>query len=177
MGEVKRTIVMCLLVMSLLVVSFTREVNAAPQQKNTEVPNAPGTTTKRSAYSPIADIGRLAQGTAGMFGQFWNTGARLGGEFSRRAFEFLKLLTVLFLVGMLAVICAAPVAAPEKEETTTKEDSTTKSADSPDVKTDDHPKDMPDMKPMEFMQNVIKAAMDRVFPGAKNIPSVLPFQF
>uniref|UniRef100_A0A182M9A8 Uncharacterized protein n=1 Tax=Anopheles culicifacies TaxID=139723 RepID=A0A182M9A8_9DIPT len=90
MGEVKRTIVMCLLVMSLLVVSFTREVNAAPQQKNTEVPDAPGTTTKRSAYSPIADIGRLAQGTAGMFGQFWNTGARLGGEFSRRAFEFLK---------------------------------------------------------------------------------------
>uniref|UniRef100_A0A182WBZ9 Uncharacterized protein n=1 Tax=Anopheles minimus TaxID=112268 RepID=A0A182WBZ9_9DIPT len=151
---------MCLLLMSttwLLVLSLTGVVNAAPQQQNTQVPAASGATTKRNTYSPIADIGRLAQGATGFFGQFWNTGTRI-------------------------VICAAPTTtAPEKEETTTppepKDDSPSESVETPDVKTDDHQKDRPDMNPMEFVQNVIKAVMDRVFPGAKNIPEILPFSF
>ncbi|XP_058122198.1 uncharacterized protein LOC131282229 [Anopheles ziemanni] len=49
------------------------------------------TTTKDTGeYSPIEDVGRLAQGATGFFGQFWNTGTRLGGEYARRTFDFLK---------------------------------------------------------------------------------------
>uniref|UniRef100_A0AAG5DBM4 Uncharacterized protein n=1 Tax=Anopheles atroparvus TaxID=41427 RepID=A0AAG5DBM4_ANOAO len=51
----------------------------------------PQPTTKDSGeYSPMEDVGRLAQGATGFFGEFWNTGTRLGGEFARRSFDFLK---------------------------------------------------------------------------------------
>uniref|UniRef100_A0A4Y0BG26 Secreted salivary basic peptide hyp6.2 n=1 Tax=Anopheles funestus TaxID=62324 RepID=A0A4Y0BG26_ANOFN len=92
MGRVQLSTRMCLLLMStlLLMLSFTRAVGAAPQEKSTVVPEVSGTVTERNTYSPIADIGRLALGATGLFGQFWNTGTRLGGEFSRRAFDFLK---------------------------------------------------------------------------------------
>ncbi|KFB49303.1 putative secreted salivary basic peptide hyp6.2 [Anopheles sinensis] len=48
------------------------------------------TTRDTGGYSPMEDVGRLAQGATGFFGQFWNTGTRLGGEFARRSFDFLK---------------------------------------------------------------------------------------
>uniref|UniRef100_A0A182JSZ1 Uncharacterized protein n=1 Tax=Anopheles christyi TaxID=43041 RepID=A0A182JSZ1_9DIPT len=54
--------VMCLLLMSAFLVALSvvgSGVSAAPQ----------GQTGAGSSYSPIADIGRLASGATGLFGQ------------------------------------------------------------------------------------------------------------
>ncbi|XP_052861296.1 uncharacterized protein LOC128268285 [Anopheles cruzii] len=65
------------------------EARALPAQENTTplivvvtIPTAQQTTT----YSPMADVGSLAQGAAGFVGQVWNTGTRFGGELTRRIF-------------------------------------------------------------------------------------------
>uniref|UniRef100_A0A182NJ01 Secreted protein n=1 Tax=Anopheles dirus TaxID=7168 RepID=A0A182NJ01_9DIPT len=86
MGKSASTTTMCVLLMGsfLSLLAAAEEVQAAPQQKATEV------TPERGTYSPLADIGQLAGGATGFLGQFWNTGVRLGGELSRRTFGLLQ---------------------------------------------------------------------------------------
>uniref|UniRef100_A0A182YNS5 Uncharacterized protein n=1 Tax=Anopheles stephensi TaxID=30069 RepID=A0A182YNS5_ANOST len=139
---------MCLLMMSafLLMLSCTaRMVSAAPQSKGPETAPPEG-TGERSTYSPMADIGRLASGASGFIGQFWNTGTRIE---------------------------------PEKEQTTAApkadDDSQKESVETPNVKTDDSPRDKPDMSQVDFMQQVITSVMKQVADGFKDRLKVLPF--
>uniref|UniRef100_A0A182SCI0 Salivary secreted peptide n=1 Tax=Anopheles maculatus TaxID=74869 RepID=A0A182SCI0_9DIPT len=75
----------------------------------------------------------------------------------------MKCFPVLILFfSLLTIISAAPVAEAEKEQTTAapeaKDDSQKESVQTPNVKTDDSPRDKPDMSPVDFMQQVITNA-------------------
>ncbi|XP_053672997.1 uncharacterized protein LOC128723298 [Anopheles nili] len=74
----------------LLLLASTGDARSGPLGKKPEVMVVMMQPPESSTYSPMADFGRLAQGATGFLGQFWNTGTRLGGELSRRTFDFLK---------------------------------------------------------------------------------------
>ncbi|XP_035910591.1 uncharacterized protein LOC118511515 [Anopheles stephensi] len=91
----------------------------------------------------------------------------------------MKCFAVLLLFSLLATIAAAPVAEPEKEQTTAApkadDDSQKESVETPNVKTDDSPRDKPDMSQVDFMQQVITSVMKQVADGFKDRLKVLPF--
>uniref|UniRef100_A0A182NZU6 Secreted protein n=1 Tax=Anopheles epiroticus TaxID=199890 RepID=A0A182NZU6_9DIPT len=91
----------------------------------------------------------------------------------------MKFLTVTLLICLLSIVCSGEdtTAADKEETTTTSKEGDGGAQETPDVKTDDHPKDKPDMSPIDFVQEVIRNAMKRISSGFQDTVKIMPFSF